>query len=110
MSALVNPATIRAARSATALSVVVRREDDSLAARVLGWMRRLAGARAAVLDVPLRAEARLSLGPKKSVVLVNCCGRRVLLGLCGDTMVPLGEWSQTKAGAKSRAAGKEAVR
>jgi hypothetical protein len=31
----------------------------------------------------------LNLGPKKSLVLVNCCGKRVLLALSGDTIVPV---------------------
>lgn len=40
-------------------------------------------------DVPLRIEARLSLGPKKSLILVNCCGRRMLLSISGDAIAPV---------------------
>jgi hypothetical protein len=79
--AMVNPAGTRSARP----------EEDSLAARLLRWLHGLTGLRAAAAETPLRAEARLSLGPKKSLVLVNCCGRRVLLGIAGDAIVPLGE-------------------
>jgi flagellar biogenesis protein FliO len=100
MGAAANPALVRPARLE-----IVRPEEESLAARVLGWLRRLTGARTAAADAPLRAEARLSLGPKKSLVLVNCCGRRVLLGLSGEAMVALGEWPQT--GAKRGCAGRK---
>jgi flagellar biogenesis protein FliO len=87
MGAMANPAMVR----------MPRLEDESLGARVLGWLRRLARAQAATADAPLRAEARLSLGAKKSLVLVNCCGRRVLLGLAGDAIILLGEWPQARA-------------
>lgn len=92
MGAIVNPAMVRPMRA-----LDTQTGDDSLAARLLGWLRRLTGARRAVIDTPLRAEARLSLGPKKSLVLVNCCGRRVLLGISGDNLVPLGAWPQARA-------------
>jgi flagellar biogenesis protein FliO len=100
MSAMVNPAVVRLAGAGA-----VRPGEDSLAARVLGWLRRLTGFRAVAVDAPLRAEARLSLGPKKSLVLVNCCGRCVLVGLSGDAIVPLGEWPETSARTK-RAGGR----
>jgi flagellar biogenesis protein FliO len=59
-------------------------------------------------DAPLRLEARLNLGPKKSLMLVNCCGRRVLLAVSGDTIVPVADVPKT---ARSKAAvGKEAAR
>jgi flagellar biogenesis protein FliO len=83
-----------------------RLENGSLAARLLAWLGRLTRVRGAALETPLHAEARLSLGPKKSLVLVNCCGRRVLLGLAGDAIVPLGEVEsaphRTKSGSRSR--------
>jgi len=41
------------------------------------------------VDAPLRIEARLSLGPKKSLVLVSCCGRRMLLSISGDAIAPV---------------------
>jgi flagellar biogenesis protein FliO len=78
-----------------------RLENESLAVRLLAWLRRVARGRAADAEAPLRAEARMSLGPKKSLVLVNCCGRRVLLGLSGDAIVPLGEVELPRRGAKS---------
>jgi flagellar biogenesis protein FliO len=97
MGAMVNPAMVRDSW----------REEESLAARVLAWLRRLVNARGEAANAPLRAEARLSLGPKKSLVLVNCCGRRVLVGLSGDALVPLGEWPQTSAHTKRAGRGAE---
>ena len=72
-------------------------EGLSLAARLTAWLRRLPAPRAAG-DAPLLLEARLGLGPKKSLVLVNCCGKRVLLALSGDTIHPVMEMS---AGART---------
>jgi len=58
-------------------------------ARTAEWVRRLgtAPATAALLHL----ESRVSLGPKKSLVLVNCCGRRVLLAIAGDAITPVME-------------------
>jgi flagellar biogenesis protein FliO len=89
---MVSPAMVRPVRPG-----VTRREVKSLTVRVLDWLGRLTGTRTTAADAPLRTEARLSLGPKKSLVLVNCCGRRVLLGLSGDAMMLLGQWPQTGA-------------
>ncbi|MGC2638652.1 MAG: flagellar biosynthetic protein FliO [Acidobacteriaceae bacterium] len=57
--------------------------------RLRAWLRRLA--RPAAPDSPLRMEARVSLGAKKSLVLVRCCDRRVLLAVSGDTIAPVME-------------------
>ncbi len=57
------------------------------AARPAAWLRGLTGTRSAA--APLRVEARLSLGAKKSLVLVNCRGRQVLLALSGDVVSPV---------------------
>jgi flagellar biogenesis protein FliO len=100
MGATVNPAMMRMPRSA----------DDSLATRLLGWLRRMTGSRTAAADAPLSAEARLSLGPKKSLVLVNCCGRRVLVGLSGDAIVLLGEWPHPSEPRRKAGVRKEAAR
>jgi flagellar biogenesis protein FliO len=62
--------------------------EDGWAGRLIGWIRRLLHP-AAALDAPLRIEARLILGPRKSLVLVSCCGRRLLLSLSGDAVAPL---------------------
>lgn len=53
-------------------------------------LRRLAGKREAA-EAMLRVEERVSLGPKKWLVLVNCRGQRVLLALSGDTVTPVME-------------------
>jgi flagellar biogenesis protein FliO len=55
------------------------------------WLRSLGRTRG--VPAPLRVEARLSLGAKKSLVLVNCRGRQVLLALSGDTVAPVLELS-----------------
>lgn len=54
------------------------------------WLRRLASTPAEG-EAPLRLESRVTLGPKKSLVLVNCCGKRVLLAVSADTVVPVME-------------------
>jgi flagellar biogenesis protein FliO len=43
------------------------------------------------IESPLRIEGRISLGPKKSLVLVDCRGREILLAVSGDTVTPLME-------------------
>jgi hypothetical protein len=62
-------------------------------ARPASWLRGLGTARTAA---PLRVEARLSLGVKKSLVLVNCRGRQVLLALSGDSVSPILELGETR--------------
>lgn len=54
------------------------------------WMRGLVKARAGA-ESPLRVEGRISLGPKKSLVLVECRGRQVLLAVSGDAVTPVME-------------------
>ncbi len=66
------------------------------AARLVGWLRRVAQQPAAGA-APLRLESRLNLGPKKSLVLVNCCGRRVLLAVAGDAVTPVMELAVARA-------------
>ena len=56
-------------------------------------VRRLRGLSAAKAgsESALRVEARLSLGPKKQLMLVNCCGKKVLLAVSGDSIAPVME-------------------
>ena len=51
-------------------------------------VRRLRGLSAAKAggEALLRVEARLSLGPKKQLMLVNCCGKKVLLAVSGESI------------------------
>jgi hypothetical protein len=66
------------------------------------WLRRVTNAPAAG-EAALRIEARLGMGPKKSLVLVSCRGRQVLLALSGEAIVPvleLGPESGAAAGVK----------
>lgn len=65
----------------------------------LTWIRGLMRARAGV-ESPLRVEGRISLGPKKSLVLVNCRGREVLLAVSGDAVTPVMELSRQARKAK----------
>ncbi len=58
-------------------------------ARTIEWLRRFRTAPATA--APLHLESRVSLGPKKSLVLVNCCGKRVLLAIAGDAITPVME-------------------
>jgi len=64
------------------------------------WLRRIRGlvkARSAG-EAALRVEGRISLGPKKSLVLVDCRGRQVLLAVSGDTVTPLMEMPRPRKG------------
>ncbi|MGA8110102.1 MAG: flagellar biosynthetic protein FliO [Acidobacteriaceae bacterium] len=54
------------------------------------WLRRLMSLPTAG-EIPIRVEGRLSLGPKKSLVLVNCRGKSVLLALGGEAITPVME-------------------
>lgn len=69
-----------------------------------GWLRGLRQARATAS--PLRIEARVSLGAKKSLVLVNCRGRQVLLALSGDAVVPVMELPAARARGAGKGAGR----
>ena len=62
---------------------------ETMIERLRAWLRRLARPTAA--NAPLQLEARMSLGAKKSLVLVQCCGKRVLLAVSGDTIAPVME-------------------
>jgi len=64
--------------------------------RAAAWLRRLGGTQARA-ETPLRVEARMSLGPKKSLVLVRCQGRQLLLAVAGDSVVPLMEMAAARA-------------
>lgn len=81
------------------------------AARILGWLSGWLSGRMRVLhrrraghESPLRMEARLSLGPKTQLALVNCCGRKLLLGLSGGTITPLMEVPARRQSGRSREA------
>jgi len=54
------------------------------------WLRRLMSLPTAG-EMPIRLEGRLSLGPKKSLVLVNCRGKTVLLALGAEAITPVME-------------------
>ncbi len=54
------------------------------------WLRRLMSLPTAA-ELPIRLEGRLSLGPKKSLVLVNCRGKSVLLALGSEGITPVME-------------------
>ena len=59
----------------------------------VGWLGRavswLVGNLSRSEQTALHVEARLSLGPKKSLVLIHCAGRQVLLALSGDAITPV---------------------
>ncbi|HEX4312287.1 MAG TPA: flagellar biosynthetic protein FliO [Acidobacteriaceae bacterium] len=54
------------------------------------WLRRLMSLPTAG-EMPIRLEGRLNLGPKKSLVLVNCRGKSVLLAMGSDVITPIME-------------------
>jgi flagellar biogenesis protein FliO len=47
--------------------------------------------RAQSSDRLLLIEERIAIGPKKTLLLVNCAGRRFLVATAGDTIAPLVE-------------------
>ena len=54
------------------------------------WLRRLMSLPTAS-EMPIRLEGRLNLGPKKSLVLVNCRGKSVLLAMGSEVITPIME-------------------
>jgi flagellar biogenesis protein FliO len=64
--------------------------DSGWLGRAAAWLRRV-GAAQTRPEATLRIEARLSLGPKKSLALVHCRGRLLLLAIAGDSIAPLME-------------------
>lgn len=54
------------------------------------WLRRLMSLPTAG-EIPIRLEGRLNLGPKKSLVLVNCRGKSVLLAMGSEVITPIME-------------------
>lgn len=70
------------------------------AERMGAWMRSLGKSCAGAS--PLRLEARIGLGGKKSLVLVSCRGRQVLLAVSGETVTPVMEIPAPRAGRKAQ--------
>ena len=65
-----------------------------------GIIRRLLSrfaSKAGADDRPLAVEDRLIIGPKKSLVLVRCHGRRFLIASAGDAVGPILEVEIPKA-------------
>ena len=53
---------------------------------------------------------RLNIGPKKSLLLVSCCGQRVLVAVAGETVTTLLEMdTQKMATQKATRTGSKAV-
>ncbi len=71
--------------------------------RAAAWLRRIGGTQARA-EAPLRVEARLTLGPKKSLVLVRCQGRQLLLAVAGDSIAPVMEVAAARTAKTARAA------
>lgn len=66
------------------------------------WLRRLMSLPTSG-EMPIRMEGRLNLGPKKSLVLVNCRGKSVLLALGGEAITPVMEVPAPRRRRKERA-------
>jgi len=71
------------------------RRQEGWAGVWLRWMRGLAKAKSRG-DAALRVAGRISLGPKKSLVLVECRGRQVLLAVSGDAVTPVMELPRSR--------------
>ncbi|MFZ0632235.1 MAG: flagellar biosynthetic protein FliO [Acidobacteriaceae bacterium] len=84
---------------ATAAQWTLAGRQEGWAGGCLRWMRGMVKARAGT-EGALRVEGRISLGPKKSLVLVNCLGRQVLLAVSGDAVTPVMELPRRTGKAK----------
>lgn len=67
----------------------------------LGWMRGLAKTRSGG-EAALRLQGRISLGPKKSLVLVECRGREVLLAVSGEAVTTVMDVSAPRRTRKAK--------
>jgi flagellar biogenesis protein FliO len=75
--------------------------QEGWAGSLLRRVRGLVGARSGE-ESPLRVEGRISLGPKKSLVLVDCRGREVLLAISGDAVTPVMELAAPRRTRKAK--------
>lgn len=66
------------------------------------WLIRRASPAAARAERTLAIEERVSIGPKKSLVVVRCHGQRFLIATAGDTVGPFIEIAQPKAARRAR--------
>ena len=66
------------------------------------WLLRRISPAAAGAERALAVEERVAIGPKKSLVLVRCHGRRFLVASAGDTVGPFVEIAPPKAARRSR--------
>lgn len=71
--------------------------QEGWAAIGLRWVRGLVKTRSGG-EAALRVEGRITLGPKKSLVLVECRGRQVLLAVSGDAITPVMELPRRRKG------------
>jgi flagellar biogenesis protein FliO len=67
----------------------------------LRWMRGVVKVRPAG-EAALRVEGRINLGPKKSLVLVDCRGRQVLLAVTGDAVTAVMELPARRRARKAK--------
>ncbi|HEY1808296.1 MAG TPA: flagellar biosynthetic protein FliO [Acidobacteriaceae bacterium] len=86
---------------ATAAQWTVTRGQDGWAGVWMRWMRGLVKTRMGG-EAPLRVEGRISLGGKKSLVLVDCRGRQVLLAVSGDAVTPVMELTAPRRTRKAK--------
>jgi flagellar biogenesis protein FliO len=76
---------------------------QNILGRVLQMFQGLLPASAAPKRL-ISIEERMEIGPKKTLMLVNCAGRRFLLATTGDSIAPLGEIRPTENGLTTRVA------
>ena len=57
------------------------------------WLRKIFSPAAGSAERALAVEERVAIGPKKSLVVVRCHGRRFLVATAGDTVGPMIEIS-----------------
>lgn len=66
------------------------------------WLLRRFAPAAGCTERSLAVEERVAIGPKKSLILVRCHGRRFLVASAGDTVGPFVEIAPPKAARRPR--------
>ncbi len=79
-----------AERPQTGQAALLRRLGKRVLAAAVGLRSRLL-IRTADSETALKIEARVALGPKKSITLVACCGRHYLVASAGEQIAPIVE-------------------
>jgi flagellar biogenesis protein FliO len=70
--------------------------------KAVRWLLKKFVSSAGATERALAVEERVTIGPKKSLLVVRCHGQRFLVATAGDTVGPLVEIASPKAARRSR--------